>query len=210
MDEFIDLMTKNPSDKGGSGSAQATYLRIKKSRKFDMTEFVKFLKKFPTHFEESFTTRLYRNKKIMPSSAFTSFIVPHDEESVQAGKKVASDPTIKTTEPIIAAQITFEATKGVPYPEEDKFEMTSILKRVVRVSIFDFDKSKFIGNSTYVVAKLNDKNKDQWKFNPIKQSGTNPILFRTDDITHKDRNIHLIFEFVIYCKMDKSTIKELN
>ena len=66
VDEFIDLMTKNPSEKGGSGSAQATYLRIKKSRKFDMTEFVKFLKKFPDHFEKSFTTSLYRNKKHLP------------------------------------------------------------------------------------------------------------------------------------------------
>ena len=62
IDEFISLMTKNPTEKGGDGSAQATYMRIRRSRRFDMTEFIKFLKKFPHHFQESFTAKMYRNK----------------------------------------------------------------------------------------------------------------------------------------------------
>ena len=210
VDEFIDLMTKNPSEKGGSGSAQATYLRIKKSRKFDMTEFVKFLKKFPDHFEKSFTTSLYRNKKHLPSSAFISYIIPHDEESVQKDKKVTNEPTIKTTIPDIAAQITFDNAKGVPYPEESKVELSDIIKRVVRVSVFDFDKNRFLANSTYVVAKYNDKYKDQWKFNRIKDTGTNPILFRTDELQLKDKNVHIVFEFVIYCKQGTDDVKEIN
>ena len=119
VDEFIDLMTKHPGDKGGSGSAQATYLRIKKSRKFDMTEFIKFMRKFPDHFQESFTTRLYKNKKWMPSSIFTSGIIPHDEQSVKTDKKIRTEPMIKTTEATIAGQILLEGAKGVPFPEEE-------------------------------------------------------------------------------------------
>lgn len=210
IDEFIDLMTKKPSDQGGSGSAQATYMRIRKSRKFDMTEFVKFLKKFPDHFQESFSARLYTNKRCLPSSAFTSFIIPHDEASIKKTKKIVTEPTIKTTETIIAAQITFDQAKGVPFPEEDKISTDSILKRVVRVTLFDFDSNKFITGSSFVLAKWNSKTKDQWKFNKESETGTNPLIFRTDDFQCKERNIHLIFEFVVYCKMNQDTCKELN
>ena len=63
IDEFINLMSKNPSDKGTDGSAESTYYRIRKSRKFDLTEFIKFLKKFPSHFQESFSANMFKNKK---------------------------------------------------------------------------------------------------------------------------------------------------
>jgi Ca2+-binding EF-hand superfamily protein len=63
VDEFIQLMTRKPEDREAASHAKATYLRIKESRKLNVTNFIKFLKKFPDHFEESFTTRMYRNKK---------------------------------------------------------------------------------------------------------------------------------------------------
>ena len=205
IDEFIDLMTKNPGDKDGTGSAQATYLRIKKSRKFDMTEFVKFLKKFPDHFEESFSCRLYRNKKCLPSSAFTSFIIPHDEKSVKASKKVVNEPTIKTTDTLVAAQLTLDQAKGVPYPDEDMIPLESITKHVLRVTIYDFDSKKFVANSTFVLAKFNPKYKDQWRFNKSSETGTNPLIFRTDELYFIDRQVFIIFEFVIYCQQDEYT-----
>jgi len=152
IDEFIDMMTKKPGDKESGGSAQATYMRIKRSRKFDMTEFIKFLKKFPEHFQESFTAKMYRNKFSLPSSVFTSDIIPHDEESLKVTKKITIKPTIKTSEPIIAAQILLESSKGIPMPEQDKLSLESISKRVVRASIFNFEKKKFVANSSFVIA----------------------------------------------------------
>ena len=209
VDEFIDLMTKNPGDKGGSGSAQATYLKIKK-RKFDMTEFIKFLRKFPDHFQESFSTRLYKNKKCLPSSVFTTWIIPHDEQSVKTTKSIRAEPMIKTTETTIAAQILLEGAKGVPFPEEEIKSSDEITKRVVRVWIFDFDTNKFIGNSAHIVAKYDNRYKDEWKFNKWGETGTNPLIFRTDQLDIKNRNVCLIFEFVIYWKQDKDNLKELN
>ena len=84
-----------------------------------------------------------------------------------------------------------------------------IIKRIVRVCIFDFDSKKFIGNSTYVVAKYDSKYKDEWKFNKWGETGTNPLIFRTDQFDIKDKNVHIVFEFVIYCK-DRDSVKELN
>jgi Ca2+-binding EF-hand superfamily protein len=209
IDEFITLMTKNPADKQIGGSAQATYMRIKRNRKFDMTEFIKFLKKFPEHFQESFTARLYRNKFNLPSSVFTSGIIPNDGEGFKVSKKVEIKPYIKTSDPLVAAQILLEGAKGVPQPEEEKLSIEDIAKRVVRVSIFDFKKQKFIANSSFVIASCNPRYKDIWKFNKWSETGTNPLIFRTEEYECKD-NAFIIFEFVIYCKQDKDIIKELN
>ena len=210
IDEFIALMTKNPAEKGASGSAQATYMRIKKSRKFDMTEFVKFLKKFPDHFQESFSAKLYRNKHCLPSSVFMHNIIPHDEQSLKVSKKVKAEPTIKTSDPLIAAQILLEGARGISHPEEDKISIEEVTKHVVRATIYDFDSRKFIGNSTFIIASYNPRYKDQWKFNKWSETGTNPLIFRTEMLECQDKNICIIFEFVIYCKQDKDTIKELN
>ena len=89
--------------------------------------------------------------------------------------------------------------------------MERLNKRVVRVTIYDFNKKEFIGNSTHVVASFNSKYKDIWKFNKPSDTGTNPIIFRSSDPRlYQDRDICIIFEFVIYCKQDSETVKELN
>ena len=145
----------------------------------------------------------------MPSSVFTSGIIPHDEQSVKTDKKIRTEPMVKTTEATIAGQILLEGAKGVPFPEEEIISIEEITKRIVRVCIFDFDSKKFIGNSTYVVAKYDNKYKDEWKFNKWGETGTNPLIFRTDQFDIKDKNVHIVFEFVIYCK-DRDSVKELN
>ena len=180
IDEFINLMTKNPTDKGADGSAQSTYFRIRKSRKFDLTEFIKFLQKFPSHFQESFTTTMYKDKKCLPSSSFIQNIIPHDkQQNKKNSKKITTEPTLRTTHTTVAAQLLLGGAAGIPHPEEDKIPIEEIKKRVVRATIYDFDKKEFIGNSSYVVASFNLKYKDQWKFNKWSETGTNPLMFRS-------------------------------
>ena len=99
---------------------------------------------------------------------------------MKVSKKVNAEPTLKTSDPEIAAQILFEYAKGVPHPEEDKIAIGEINKRVVRTSIYNFDEKKFIGNSTHIVSHLQKGSKDSWKFNKWGETGTNPLIFRTD------------------------------
>ena len=210
IDEFITLMTKNPGDKGKDSSAQSTYFRIRRSRKFDLTEFIKFLQKFPSHFQDSFTTTMYKNKKCLPSGAFLKNVFPSEGAKTQFKKKTV-EPHLRTTESSLGGQILLESSAGIPYPEEDKVDLEVIKKRVVRVSIYDFDRKQFIGNSAHIVASVNPKHLDQWKFNKWSETGTNPLIFRSSNqVRFSKRKVYLIFEFVIYCQQDENTVKELN
>ena len=83
--------------------------------------------------------------------------------------------------------------------------LESITKHVLRVTIYDFDSKKFVANSTFVLAKFNPKHKDQWRFNKSSETGTNPLIFRTDELYFIDRQVFIIFEFVIYCQQDEYT-----
>lgn len=75
IDEFIALMTMDQSSFKDPKSGN-TQMKMKKSSKKPAYDFVKYFKIMPNHFVESFTTRLWKKKKNLPSSVFEPKINP--------------------------------------------------------------------------------------------------------------------------------------
>ena len=94
-------------------------------------------------------------------------------------------------------------------PESSKggFDKNMIVKRMIRMGLFDTVKKDFIYNAVQVNALYNQVDEDIWKFNAWRDNGTNPILFKT---SNKDEvikaNIFVVFELVVAVKQgDKVT-----
>ena len=82
-----------------------------------------------------------------------------------------------------------------------------IVKRAVRIGMFDSKKSDFIANAVQVEATWQASAEDKWIF-PKTNVSLNPVLFRS---TKKDDlaldGISLIFEFVIYYKKGNQNLE---
>lgn len=78
----------------------------------------------------------------------------------------------------------------------------AILKREVRVILYNVKSGQYIGNTCCVKAEWKQEDKDIWRFNLWKKVGPNPLIFTTkDEQLAKDDDVSLIFEFVMMCKM---------
>lgn len=75
-----------------------------------------------------------------------------------------------------------------------------IVKRAVRIGVFDLQKKEYLANAVQVEAKLLEKTEDKWVFAKTNVS-LNPVLFRSNKKDDLDEtNTQFIFEFVIYYK----------
>ena len=79
-------------------------------------------------------------------------------------------------------------------------EREKIVKRVVRVGLFDTVKRDLIYNSAHVVALYNKKQEDIWNFQKTEPASLNPILFRTAQDLNRT-SILIIFELVVYMRV---------
>lgn len=75
IDEFIALMTMDQDSFKDKNSGN-TMLKMKKSLKKSAHKFAKYFKIMPNHFIESFTTRLWKKKKNLPSCVFEPKLNP--------------------------------------------------------------------------------------------------------------------------------------
>lgn len=84
---------------------------------------------------------------------------------------------------------------------------TQIVKRMVRIGLYDTAKKDFVINAVQVNALYNQVDEDIWKFNAWRDNGTNPVLFKTaskDDYCKP--HIFIVFELAISVKLgDKIT-----
>jgi hypothetical protein len=86
-------------------------------------------------------------------------------------------PRLRPVPTTLGSQITIESAEGVPLPELEA-DRNNILKRVVRVGLYDTVKEDLIYNSTYVLATWTPKQSDVWSFSKDAAS-LNPLLFRS-------------------------------
>ena len=110
-------------------------------------------------------------------------------------------PTIRPIESQYGSEITLEGAQGIPLPPTTKeFDRNMVVKRAVRIGIFDSKKKTYISNAVQIEAKWEQKAEDKWNFTKSNTS-LNPVLFRS---TRKDdldlQAMQFIFEFVIYYK----------
>lgn len=122
--------------------------------------------------------------------------------------KPENRPRLRPIPTTLGSQITIELAEGVPLPANSStFDRQNIVKRVVRVGLFDNVKQDLIFNSAQIVASWNQGSEDIWEFNNgPSASNLNPIIFRTtqiDDLNKQD--VFLVFELVVYVKNGAKT-----
>ena len=106
-------------------------------------------------------------------------------------------PKIRPIENQYGCEITIEGATGIPLPETEA-DRNSIVKRAVRIGIYNKAKHDYIANAVQVEAEWADNARDKWTF---KKTNLNPVLFRStkrDDLNLE--SIQFVFEFVIYYK----------
>lgn len=169
----------------------STYLKIKKTRKLDKLDFLKVYNKMPASFIPSFYhERWAKSRKNLPSSVFKVQIdaktllwkdmmpvVPEQLTPDQASKP-ENRPRLRPVQSLFGSQITIEGAEGVPLPV-DAEDRENIMKRVIRVGLYDTMKQDLVYNSTHVVATWSSKQEDIWTFNKTDAASLNPLLFRT-------------------------------
>jgi hypothetical protein len=83
---------------------------------------------------------------------------------------------------LLACEISFSAASGIPLPRQDPatFDRKDVVRRAVRVGLFDSVARTYIHNTAQVFAGWDQGKEDVWSF---PSGGIGPIMFRT---THTD------------------------
>lgn len=76
IDEFMAMMTMGDDLAFRTENAKNTYLKIKKGRRLNVTDFLKAFGNLPTSFIPSIFQERWRLKKNLPSSVFRAQIDP--------------------------------------------------------------------------------------------------------------------------------------
>jgi hypothetical protein len=124
-------------------------------------------------------------------------------------------PSYRPLETTLGFEISLEGAAGIICPITDQnFDRKSIVKRVVRIGVFDTKNKEYIGNMAQIpILEGNkgwvEKEADKWHFNKKNDVGLNPVLFRhTEEWNPVEEDLSLIFEFVVYLKKFDSRKKE--
>ncbi len=114
----------------------------------------------PVTFTPSFLGERYKSGKNLPSSAFMPIIdpktmlyrdlmplVPESLPPALQAKKL-SHPKLRPQPLELGCELTFEEATGVPLPQSnEKFDRSQIVKRAVRVALYDSLKKEYYANS---------------------------------------------------------------
>lgn len=214
IDEFVALMNMGEELTFSSESAKNTFLKIRKSRRLNVMDFVKAFGSMPNSFVPSVIgSKWNKEKKALPSSVFkpqldSKTMTWKDMSPVDLAnlppelQKAGNTPRLRPMQTSLGAEIFLEFAEGVPLPaDSSNFKRDSVIKRVVRIGLFDASKRDFIANSVQIDAKWSAAQEDKWIFNARDTSGGNPILFRSTALACLDKTqVCVIFEFVLYIK----------
>lgn len=102
--------------------------------------------------------------------------------------------------------------EGIPLPPTNtsnhkQFDRNMIVKRAVRIGIFNSETKDYIANAVQVEANWAASAEDKWTFSKEKFS-LNPVLFRSTKKDNLDLQTNcFIFEFVIYLRNDTQNIE---
>ena len=115
-------------------------------------------------------------------------------------QKPDNKPQFRPMESKLGIEITLESAEGIILPKNsDTFKRDSVLKRAVRVGIFDDVKQQYVANIIQVPAEWTAGKDGNWRFNTKKDIGLNPVIFCESAFEVADPAQHsLVFEFVIY------------
>lgn len=113
----------------------------------------------PQSFMQSFfTERWQKSKKNLPSSVFSAQIDPNTmlwkdmapvftEDLPQTMVLKENRPRLRPVASSLGSTITIEGAEGVPLPLASDFDRNSIVKRVIRVGLYDKMRHELVHNT---------------------------------------------------------------
>ena len=127
----------------------------------DVTDFLKALKNMPSAFVPSvFYGKWVKENKNRPSDVLKAQIdlktmtwkdmLPVNPDSLTPElQSVANRPKIRPIQTTIGCEIQLESAEGIPLPEhtEGLFDRNMIVKRAVRIGVFDLAKREYLANA---------------------------------------------------------------
>ena len=159
----------------------------------------------PKSFVKSFMGAQWsENLKNTPSSVFAAQIDPKTMQwkDMQRPKQTADQARsgeqykLRTIKVEIGGQMTIEKSEGIPLPKLQGLQ--KIVKRAMRVALYDPKNKDFVHNSCQISAELELDTTDTWNFDKL-----NPIVFRTSKQDKEERpDTVVILELVYYVSQD--------
>ena len=192
IDEFVAMMSLGDNLSFARSGATNTYLKIRKARKLNVMDFMKAFSNLPAAFTPSTSTERWKQRKNLPSGVLKPQVDPRtmlwkdmypviSEMLTPEMQKPDNKPQFRPMETKLGIEITLESAEGIILPKNsDTFKRADVLKRAVRVGIFDDVKQEYVANIIQVPAEWtgSDGKEGNWRFNLKKDIGLNPVLFR--------------------------------
>ena len=224
IDEFVAMMNLGEEATFVEEKARDTFLKVRKANKLSVMDFIKAFGSLPASMIPSTFTAQWKKNKNTPSSVLKPQIdlqtmmwkdmypIYSDQYQDRAkGNLQFFKPAYRPLETTLGFEITLEGAAGIICPgREHHFDRNSIVKRVVRIGVFDTKNKEYIGNMAQIpILEGNkgwiEKEADRWNFNKKGDVGLNPVLFRhTEEWNPVEEDLSLIFEFVVYLKKHDS------
>ena len=198
-----------------SQQARSTYLKIRTSVRLNVTDFMKALVDIPSAFVPSvFHNKWTKENKNRPSDVLKAQLDPRtmtwkdmyvvgaqENDLPPEMQDPKNKPKIRPIPSVNSCEISLESAQGIPQPKDsEEFHRDMIMKRAVRVGIFNSATKDYIANAVQVQADLQKNTEDKWVF-PKTDISLNPLIFRNTASSQLDmEKTKFIFEFVIYYK----------
>ena len=201
IDEFMMLITTDDPSILSNPQVMAARFSINRARKLSPIDFLNMFQGVPRHFMQSFVTEEQKMGRLLQANEVTptldrSGLILKDVNVYPVTDRFNKQSYLRMSSPACGGQITIRLAKGIPIPDPTQVNYGSIIKRLVKVCLYDEKRSCFVGSSCFLVANWRQQEQDIWNF---EQSEDRDIVeFRTGPENIEIQSLSLIFEFTIF------------
>ena len=213
IDEFVTMMNSPSSLSFCNEKNKEVYLKIRMSR-LNCLDFLKAIRNLPSAFVPSvFHSKWTKEHKHRPSDVLKAQLDPltmtwkdllpmlTEMFTKEMERDRSQRPFIRPIKNQYGCEITVMEAEGIPLPPDGQgFLRSMIVKRAVRIGLFNHATKDYFANAVQVEASWAPNVEDKWTFRRDAKS-LNPVLFRSTESDNLSlENMHFVFEFVIYYK----------
>ena len=132
-------------------------MAIKLSRRIGPSDFFNAFTNLPTTFMPSFIQNMHHRLKHLPSSSFQPSYDSRHLRFRDILPGVTKDgsvlPFLRNIPPKLCGVLILEKAFGVPIPNPNNVKRNDILKREVKIAMFNTATRRFLGNTCFVLAE---------------------------------------------------------
>ena len=201
IDEFMMLITTDDPAVVSNPQVMAARFSINRARKLSPIDFLNMFQGVPKHFMQSFVTEEQKMGRLLQACEVTpaldrSGLTLKDVNIYPLQDRFNRPTYLKISTPACAGHIAIRLAKGIPIPDPTQVNHQSIIKRLVKVCLYDERRSCFVGSSCFLQATWRQQEQDIWNFEQNEDKDI--VVFRTGPEATEVQNLSLIFEFTIF------------